>query len=338
MRRTILILVALLILIIAGYFVTDPESGKAVLVEFGLIQDSAEAYQLSGLLEAEVTVLSSENGGRLIDLQVAEGDEVKSDDPLLHLDPSLLELQLAAAKARLQAAEGNLNLLLENPRGVDLAVAEAALAKAALVREAAAQALEDTRETLPAGGPEERIELAELDLEKAELGLDAAQTSKEHLEEGPPESSLEGARAALRAAQAAVEDIERRIEAQEVRSPLQGTVLDIYLKAQEFALPSQPIISIANLETLSLTVYLPESDFSKAEIGQSVSIAVDTLPDQLFEGTITAISNQAEFTPRNVQTPRERVILVFAVKISIPNPNRVLKPGIPVEVNLGVEL
>lgn len=338
MRRTILVLIALLILIIAGYFVADPESGKAVLVEFGLIQDSAEAYQLSGLLEAEVTVLSNENGGRLIELQVAEGEEVKSGDTLLHLDPSVLELELAAAEARLQAAEGNLNLLLEYPRGVDLAVAEAAVAKAGVVREAAAQALEDTRESHPEGGPEERIELAELDLEKAELGLEAAQTSKEILEEGPPESSLEGARAALRAAQATVADIERRIEAQEVRTPLDGTVLDVYLKPNEIALPSQPMVAIANLDSLSLTVYLPESDFSKAEIGQTVSIMVDTFPDQLFEGTITAISDQAEFTPRNVQTPRERVILVFAVKISIPNPDLVLKPGIPVDVNLGVEL
>jgi len=95
-------------------------------------------------------------------------------------------------------------------------------------------------------------------------------------------------------------------------------------------------MTIANLDEVKLTVYIPENRYGRIQLDQEVDVAVDSFPGQVYEGEVVYISSEAEFTPRNVQTEEERVNTVFAVKILIPNPDHDLKPGMPADATIVV--
>ena len=99
--------------------------------------------------------------------------------------------------------------------------------------------------------------------------------------------------------------------------------------------PGAPLLTLANLDRVTLTTYVPESDIARAKVGQRVVVTVDSYPDREFQGKIAHIATEAEFTPRNVQTQEERVNMVFAVKVELPNPGAELKPGMPADAILG---
>jgi len=88
---------------------------------------------------------------------------------------------------------------------------------------------------------------------------------------------------------------------------------------------------------VTLTIYVPEDRLGQVLIGQEVEVRVDSFPERQFIGTIVAIAHEAEFTPRNVQTQEERVNMVFAVDVSIPNPDHALKPGMPADAAIITE-
>ena len=101
------------------------------------------------------------------------------------------------------------------------------------------------------------------------------------------------------------------------------------------ALPGATLIEIGRLDKLELTVYLPEEKFGLAAPGQTVRVSVDAYPGRVFEGTLLRMANEAEFTPTNVQTKEDRTRLVYAVVISLDNPELALKPGMIADVEFG---
>jgi multidrug resistance efflux pump len=114
-------------------------------------------------------------------------------------------------------------------------------------------------------------------------------------------------------------------------------VLETIGHVGELAAPGIALITLADLDQVTLTVYVPENRLGYIQIGQAVEVAVDSFPDRVFVGRVTRIANEAEFTPRNVQTEEERVNMVFAVEVSIPNPDHALKPGMPADAVIQVE-
>jgi HlyD family secretion protein len=97
------------------------------------------------------------------------------------------------------------------------------------------------------------------------------------------------------------------------------------------------MLTLGDLDEVTLTVYVPEDQLGQVNIGQDVEVQVDSYPDRLFMGTVVAIADEAEFTPRNVQTKEERVNMVFAVDVRIPNPDHELKPGVPADATILTE-
>lgn len=116
-----------------------------------------------------------------------------------------------------------------------------------------------------------------------------------------------------------------------IAAPIDGTVLTRAIHVGEIAAPGIPLITIANLGTLELVVYIPEADLGRVELGSSAEISVDSYPNETFEGEVISIAGEAEFTPRNVQTKEDRVNLVFAVTVRIDNTDDKLKPGMPAD-------
>jgi HlyD family secretion protein len=336
-RIPIAILIVLLILLIGlGYFMTNPDSAQEVLVNLGLAEPVREGYSVTGVLEAQVTYLAGVNGGRVIEIHVAEGRRVEEGDVLVTLDTTLMEPLLDVAQARYEAAKAQLDMLLAVPRDVDLAVAEAALDLAFAVKEGATQALEDAREFAPEQVRDDQIALAQAGVERAQAEVDLAQANLTALERGASENEISAAKASVDAIEVDVNSQKSKMEGQVILAPSSGVILEIFMLPGELSLPGQSILALADLDTLEVSVYIPEADLGWAKIGDDVDLSVDAYPERIFRGEVVSIADEAEFTPRNVQTPEERVILVYEVRILISNSGGELKPGLPVEVTFGV--
>jgi multidrug resistance efflux pump len=151
------------------------------------------------------------------------------------------------------------------------------------------------------------------------------------------ESGVKQAEAALSQAQAALATLDVQLEKTIVKAPVDGTVLTRNLEVGETLAPTGVVMTIGQLQEVNLTVYIPETEYGKVKLGDQVSITVDSFPGETFTGTLVYISDQAEFTPRNVQTVEGRKTTVYAVKLSVPNTDLKLKPGMPADVTFGLK-
>lgn len=146
------------------------------------------------------------------------------------------------------------------------------------------------------------------------------------------EAGVQQAEAALAQAQAALATLDVQIEKTIIRAPMDGVVLIRNLEIGETVAPGGIVMSIGHLQEVELVVYIPETEYGKVRLGDQVSISVDSFPGETFIGTVVNISDKAEFTPRNVQTVEGRRATVYGIKISVPNPDLKLKPGMPADV------
>jgi len=146
---------------------------------------------------------------------------------------------------------------------------------------------------------------------------------------------LDDSLAQLQVAQAVDAAVRRERELQAaryvLRAPAPGVVTRVPMKAGEVVAPGQTVAAVANLMRLRLTVYVREAELGKVQIGQPLAVTADPFPGRVFDGQVTAINQHAEFTPRNVQTQRDRLNLVFGVRARVENPDGALKPGMPVD-------
>ena len=131
-----------------------------------------------------------------------------------------------------------------------------------------------------------------------------------------------------------IASLERQIRECRLTAPRSGTVLTVYSEPGEVVGPGRGIVRIADLTELFVRVYIPAPLVGRVELGGEALLRVDSFPDRTFQGRVVYISEEAEFTPKNVQTPEARADLVFAVKVSVPNPEGFLKIGLPVDVEL----
>jgi len=203
-----------------------------------------------------------------------------------------------AAEARLRKAEDDLSKLQDGPNPQDVAILEARLAAIGAVQKQA----------------EAAVGLAQAGVETAKARLEAAQT-------------------AVRQAQAELDVMEVQIGKLTVFSPIDGVVLSRNVEPGEVVQPGAVVLAIGGLKQLKITVYLPEERYGEISLGQTAQVTVDSFPGQVFQATIVHISDQAEFTPRNVQTIEGRRNTVFAIEMDIANVDGKLKPGMPADVS-----
>lgn len=164
---------------------------------------------------------------------------------------------------------------------------------------------------------------------RAQVALGQAQV--EGMRAGASEEELAVVEAQVAQAQTAVEALEEKRTMMTLTAPIDGTVLERILHPSEVAAQGADLLTIANLDEVTLELYIPETRLGQVYLGQTVQVTVDSFPERTFTGHVRTIANQAEFTPRNVATKEERVNLVFAVRVTIPNPDGALKPGMPAD-------
>ena len=118
----------------------------------------------------------------------------------------------------------------------------------------------------------------------------------------------------------------------QVRAPSAGVIMTRDVEPGEVVQPGVPLLPIGQLDQLTITVYLPEDRYGQVNLGDTAQVSVDSFPGQVFTARVTRIADQAEFTPRNVQTQEERSSTVYAVQLSVDDPAGKLKPGMPADV------
>jgi HlyD family secretion protein len=170
--------------------------------------------------------------------------------------------------------------------------------------------------------------------------LRSLQTGSQSLQVIAAQRALDQANAAANQMQLAVSQaqanlnlVETQIAKLTVTAPADGVILSRNLEPGEVVNPGSSVLTLGTLSDLTLTVYVPEDRYGEVSLGQEVSVTVDSFPSENFKATVIHISDQAEFTPRNVQTVEGRKTTVFAIKLKLDDPNGKLKPGMPADVS-----
>jgi len=187
-----------------------------------------------------------------------------------------------------------------------------ARADAVIAQETYDSALDKLR-ALQTGLESPMVQTAAKAIDQAQAQLDLAQTN-------------------ITAAQANLDMINTQMDKLTVFAPMDGVILTRSIHVGEVAQAGAATMTIADLSKLTVTVYLSEDRYGEVNVGDEVSFTADSFPTETFSATVTRIANQAEFTPRNVQTKEERQTTVYAIELEVNNPDGKLKPGMPVDV------
>jgi HlyD family secretion protein len=179
------------------------------------------------------------------------------------------------------------------------------------------------------GYRKEDIDLARSRLAEGRAALKLARINLKKIETA--EKEVEAARARLDAAKAALDLAEIQISYTELKAPFGGIIVSRNVEPGEVVSPGQEVISIADLSKVDLKVFVGETDIGRIKPGQEVEVKIDTFPNKIYKGRVSFISPEGEFTPKIIQTHKERVKLVYLVKIAIPNPDMELKSGMPAD-------
>jgi HlyD family secretion protein len=181
------------------------------------------------------------------------------------------------------------------------------------------------------------VDAAQAQYDISEANVAVAQAQLDALQAGATEEEIKTAEAQVQQAEAALATLQVQLDRMVLQAPRKGIVLERMVNVGEIAPPNFSLLTIADLDQVTLTVYVPENQIGLIKVGQSVEVRVDSFPERTFNGEVVYIASRAEFTPKNVQTKEERVSTVFAVKIEIPNPDQTLKPGMPADAQILVE-
>lgn len=374
--------------------------GGAVLYFWLVLRTPAhvDAILISGNIEMTEVDIAFKTPGKLVELLVREGDTVTAGETIARLSQDQLLSQRERAIATIAAAESRLGQVrasiayqrenvdssiaqreaeirvaraalteLENgSRSQEIEQARAAVAQAATEAEQAARDLERGKTLFS----REDISAQDFDRMKtrAEASAAALKQARERLalvEEGPRKEDIEGGRAqvqraeaALRTAQAGHLDIKRlrqdlaarqaEIEAARAElaviqtqlddavavTPVAGVVLVKAAEPGEILAAGTTVVTIADIEHPWLRGYVNETYQGRVNIGSAVDVMTDSFPGKTYPGKLTFLAADAEFTPKQIQTQEERVKLVYRVKIEIPNPAHELKRNMPADARV----
>jgi len=273
-------------------------------------KDKADAY---GNFEADEIIISSEVSGRIIQLNLEEGQELKEGTLVGIVDTTDYQLkkeQLAAQKNAISSKSGNIasQIEVQQQQKNNLLVDKVRIEK--LYKDGAA-----TKK--------------QLDDINGSISLVDKQIQSIQTQNG---SVADEILAIIKQ----IDQVSQNIKKCYLFCPVSGTVLGKYIEANELVVPGKTLYKIADLENIFLRAYVSESQLANVKTGQKVEVLIDKGEEAVatYEGTVTWISSAAEFTPKIIQTKEERVNLVYAIKIKVKN-DGAIKIGMPGEVRLG---
>lgn len=296
---------------------------------------SSGSLALSGNVETDEVVLAFEVPGRLVERPAQEGGRLKRGDLVARLDTADFDREVVRAEGVAAAARAQLDELVHGARPEEVRQGEAALASAKADLDRASADFERVSALSREGVVSRRDYDAALSArDMAGARLAQAQEALDLLRRGPRSERVEAARAQASQADASLALARSRLEKARLLSPLDGLVLSKHAEPGEVLAAGSPVVSAADLSRVWVRAYVEETDLGRVKVGQRARVATDTYPGRTYEGRVSFIASEAEFTPKFVQTKRERVKLVYRVKVDVPNPDDTLKPGMPADVEI----
>jgi len=305
-----------------------------------------------GNVEATDVIVSAEAGGRVLSLAVTEGQRLDAgavvgtiDSAQLALERDQLAAQRAATASRVNEVGQQIDVLRAQRSAASAERDAASAQRDALVaqREIARRSYERTQrlfsqqaataQQLDQAERDERVLADQIKAQDQQIKAQDRQIVAQTQQIEAVQAQRQTARAQVQSAEAQVAQASDRIRKSQVMNPIAGTVLATYARAGEMVQPGQPLYKIADLGTVDVRAYVTERQLSGVKIGQPAQVTFDAGGRrEVVAGTISWVSNEAQFTPTPIQTRDERADLVYELKIRVANPNGTLKIGMPVDV------
>ncbi|MBN1954370.1 MAG: efflux RND transporter periplasmic adaptor subunit [Anaerolineae bacterium] len=258
------------------------------------------------IIQARTQVALAAQGTELAEASLAREQLVRDQTPAGSVERRVADMQVLAAEAALAAAQA------------DERTAQTLLSRLVAIRD----------EPL---GFIAQANAAEGAYRVAEQAAAVARAQLDDLLAGPTPQETAVAEAMVRQAEAEADVLRVQVEQCTITSPIDGVVMSQALRVGEIAPPAATILTLADLDEVILAVYVPENRIGQVYLGQAVQVTVDSFPGVAFDGWVTRIGDEPEFTPRNVATAEERLNTFYAVEIQLPNPAGLLKPGMPAD-------
>jgi len=290
---------------------------------------------LSGNVEITETNVGFKIPGRIIEVPIDEGVFVKEGDMLAKLDSVELFSMVEQNRALLREASERLTELSAGSRTQEIGQASANVA----AQEAELKRAKEDYERADVLFKNGAISKSQFDAAKSAYEVRTA-THKSAMEllslarEGARKGDIKIGEHRVEQARAALSVSESRLKDAVIYAPVAGVILKKNIEIGETVSQGLPVFTIGDLRSPWIKVYVKEDKIGLIKLGQKARISVDSYKDKTYEGVVSYISSEAEFTPKTVQTPEERVKLVFGVKIKIKNENDELKPGMPADVRI----
>jgi membrane fusion protein YbhG len=290
---------------------------------------------VSGNIEAHESLVGFKVAGRIIALPIEEGQWVEPGTLLARLDDADYRQKVGIGAAALRVSESNLALLLAGTREQDIKAAQqnmldaqADLAQKKLDADRAQRLY--SRDAIAA----QDRDRAETAYKRAGAVYQAAKQRYDEAVEGPRKEDIAIARSNVKEASANLGLSRVNLSYTTLRSPTAGVITVRQAELGEVVSAGTPVVTLADLDHVWLRAYIAETDLGRIHWGQDTAIRTDSFPNKTYHGYISFISSNAEFTPKSVQTYKERVTLVYRIKIDVDNANHELKPGMPADAEI----
>lgn len=325
MKKKRLVVVAIILLLVI----------TAILINRFSVKTEKDILALSGNVEVTETNVGFKAAGRVVELNVDEGQQVKAGQFLARIDDAEVASIVTQYRAALHEASAKLSELRAGSRTQEIERAKANLQSHAADLEKARKDYERA-EMLHRNGAisTSQLDAATSAYKSREAQFKSAEEALSLIKEGPRQEDIRAAEHRVEQARAAVRAAEARMNDTRLHSPVAGTVIRKNVELGETLAAGRPALTIGDLENPWVKVYVKEDRLGQVKLGQRTEVTVDSFKGKTYEGTVTFIASEAEFTPKSVQTEEERVKLVFGVKVRVRNENGELKPGMPADVKI----
>jgi len=287
----------------------------------------------TGTVEVTLADVVPKINGYMSELKIEVGDSVKTGQVIARISRPDLNAQALADEAALMKAKALLSDLEKGARDQEIQQASANLAAAQSVYDKAETDLARFRTLFSDGAiAAQQLDAAQSAYDVTRNSRIAAQAQLSLVLEGTRPDVIEAQRLEVKRSEAVVEVIRATLADTTVVSPLSGVILTKNYQNGEYVNPGSAIATVGDLNDCWVKIYVSSSQLGLIRLGQQVEVRIDAYPQRKFAGSIKEIGQNAEFTPRQSITQRERANLVFSVKVKIDNSEGILKPGMPADV------
>ncbi len=294
-----------------------------------------KSFTISGTIETDDIDLIAPFSAELLKIRYPEGASVHPGDTLAILDTTLVVASMSAAQAAVDEAHARLSDLQAGSDKEKIRAAEARLEQSrASARQAQADLARATKLHQQGLLDDRSMEQAQLLDANSSQAITVAEQVLADLNRGARVDQITAAKSSLNRAEAEFASRSKYYSDAFLISKHDGVVQILPYQIGERIPLGRPVVTLRDTKNLWVMIYVPESDMDAVEIGASLSFSVDAYPNREFAGRVVFISDKAEFTPRNVQSPEERVNLVFAVKVAVVSEQENLRAGMPADFTL----